>query len=138
MPHVEVAAEIAEDPDTLWREVGSFRDVGKWHPMLASVDADGEQPGARRTAETHDGARQVELLDDVDPAARRYRYSMESTPLPVRDYVAEFRIDPAGSKASRVVWSSDFRVTSGDEAAGVEMIRGFLAAGLDELRRRYA
>jgi hypothetical protein len=52
MAHVEAAALVDRDADALWREIGSFRAVGEWHPMLARVEANGEAPGALRTAKS--------------------------------------------------------------------------------------
>ena len=39
MTKIVETVRIAEDPDTLWREIGEFGAVGHWHPMLAKVDA---------------------------------------------------------------------------------------------------
>lgn len=102
MPYVEVTVTIPRDADSLWREIGSFQGVGDWHPLLARVDGEGEQPGALRTAETGEGQQQVERLQATEP--RAYRYAMESTPLPVTDYVANLRVQGAGADTSRVVW----------------------------------
>lgn len=137
MPHAEANATVAVDADTLWRDAGGFEAVGDWHPWLASVTADGDQPGSPRTAVTQEGGEQVERLDHVDAANRSYRYTMVSTAMPVTNYVADFRIEPAGRQSSTVRWSSEFDVTSGDEADAVGMIEGFLTAGVEALRRRY-
>src|SRR5262245_55999316 len=94
MPHIEVTADIPVEPDTLWEAIGACQVVGGWHPMPAGVEGEGEDPGAIRTATGTDGSEQVERLDEVDRARRRYRYTMESTAMPVRDYHAELRVDP--------------------------------------------
>lgn len=137
MPHVEATADLPIDVDTLWRQVGSFQGVGDWHPMLTKVDGEGESPGATRTATAADGSQQVERLQGADPTEHRYSYVMESTPLPVRDYTGRFSAHATGGDATTVRWSADFDVTSQDEAQAVEMIQGFLDAGLDNLRQRY-
>ena len=40
MTKIVETVRIAEDPDTLWREIGEFGAVGHWHPMLAKVDSE--------------------------------------------------------------------------------------------------
>lgn len=85
-----------------------------------------------------DGGTQIERLEHVDPGSRCYRYTMESTGLPVADYVAELRIHAIDGSSCTVQWASDFTVTSGDEQEGIGIVDGFLSAGVDELRRRYA
>jgi Polyketide cyclase / dehydrase and lipid transport len=91
MPHIQATAQIPVDPVTLWRTAGSFHSVGRWHPMVVHVEGQGNEPGALRIAQTRDGQQQVEQLQEVDPGQRLYRYAMISTPMPVTDYVGEFR-----------------------------------------------
>lgn len=136
MPHVEATARIATDARTLWREIGSFQGVDEWHPMLERVEGQGERPGAIRTAYSA-GGQQVEQLREVDADQHCHRYSMESGPLPVGGYTAEFRVDDDIDGTSTVSWIADFDVTSGDETEVVAMVRGFLEAGVAELANRY-
>src|SRR5215831_4583526 len=111
MEHSAVTAVINADPDSLWRQIGSFQGVGAWHPMLATVEGQGEQPGAVRKATGKDGQQQVERLVEVDPSGHFYRYMMEATAMPVTDYSAEFRVRDSGDGRSLIEWSSDFEVT---------------------------
>lgn len=138
MPHIEEIAEVPADPDTLWRLVGSFQGVAEWHPMLATVEGDGEQPGAIRKAIGEDGSEQVERLEEVDLARRRYSYAMQSSAMPVRDYRAELQVQANDEGGSTVRWAADFDATAGDPDGTVGMVRGFLAAGVQSLAQRYA
>ena len=135
MPHVIETVQIGMDPDSLWRKAGHFGDVGAWHPALARVDSEGDQPGAIRRVETKQGDKQIEQLDQVDPVRHLYRYSMKETAMPVANYSAEFRIDGSDPGASTVVWSAKFDVTAGNEENGVEIVRQFLRRGLYNLRK---
>ena len=134
MTKIVETVRIAEDPDTLWREIVEFGAVGDWHPMLAKVDSEGDREGALRMAEGRDGSRQTERLLEMAPEHHRYRYRMEITALPVRDYVGELRVEGNADQTSTVKWSAEFEPTSGDEAGTAQTIRGFLKAGLDNLR----
>jgi len=136
MPNVIETMRIGMDPESLWRQVGHFGDVGAWHPALAKVDSEGDRPGAVRHVQTKRGDRQVEQLEQIDQARRLYRYSMKETAMAVANYTAEFRIDSAGEGASTVIWSAHFDITSGNEENGVEMIRQFLQLGLHSLRKK--
>lgn len=137
MAHAEGTARVAVDADTLWRAIGSFQGVGDWHPLLDRVEGEGERPGAIRTAFTAEGQQQVECLREVDAGERRYRYTMESSPLPVADYSAELRVDSDRGDTSTVRWAADFVVTTGDEADAVAMVEGFLQAGVAAVADRY-
>jgi hypothetical protein len=137
MARVTEKVRIPMDPDLLWENIGGFGAVGIWHPMLAKVEVQREELGAVRTAHGRDGTTYVERLVDVEPEQHRYRYKMESTPLPVGNYVGEFRIESDDEHESSVVWAADFDVTKGDEATTVGEVRQFLRSGLDQLRAAY-
>jgi Polyketide cyclase / dehydrase and lipid transport len=134
MQEVAERIRIAEDPDQLWHQIGKFASVGEWHPMLIRVESDGEHEGASRTAIAKDGSRQTERLIERAPRQRLYRYRMESTPMPVRNYIGEFRIDDNPDRTSTVVWRADFDVSPDNERAAVETVRAFLKSGLEELK----
>ena len=80
----------------------------------------------------------MERLQYVDPNRHIYRYQMESTSLPVRDYVGEFRVDDSGDGTSTLTWSAQFDISAGEENEIVEMIESFLEAGVDSLKERYS
>jgi len=137
MPRITESTTIGLDPDTLWDEIGGFGSVGDWHPMLNSVEVFGEGTGALRIAHAKAGAAQAERLQTLDPARHLYRYSMEKTSMPVRDYRGEFRIDPAGDAGSTVIWSAQFELTPDGDGRTVESVRHFLHAGTESLGRRF-
>jgi mxaD protein len=133
MTRIVESVRIAADADSLWQEIGQFSAVGNWHPMLAKVESEGECEGCLRTAEGRDGSRQTERLIKLDPERRLYRYRMEATAMPIRDYVGELAVEGNANSTSKVVWSAKFEVTSAADVGAVEAIRAFLRAGLDRL-----
>jgi hypothetical protein len=137
MPRITETAAIGLDPETLWNAIGAFGSVGDWHPLLDSVEVRGQGSGAMRIAHAKEGSEQAERLQTLDPERRLYRYTMEVTSMPVRDYRGEFRIDPAGDAASLVVWSAQFELTPDGDGRTVESVRHFLHAGTEGLRHRF-
>ena len=136
MTTIVETTRIAKDAAALWQEIGQFGAIGDWHPFLAKVESDGELEGSLRTAEGRDGSRQTERLLEIAPDRHFYRYRMEATQMPVRDYVAELRVQDGGDGTSTIIWSADFEPGAGNEEVA-ETIRGFLRAGLDNIRARY-
>jgi len=135
---VTETARLAIDAETLWHDAGSFDALGKWHPMLAEVEMDGDGVGAARVAYKKDGTEQVERLQAIDPGRHRYRYRIEYTDLPVRNYVGEFSIDDSGADASRLIWFAQFEVAEdGNEEKTVEAVRQFMHAGVENLKAWY-
>jgi mxaD protein len=137
MPEVTETARLKLNADAAWRRIGDFGVVGEWHPMLAKVESEGNAPGALRHVETTEGDKQIERLEDYDSSRHVYRYSMQVTALPIRDYSAEFRIDDDVAGESIVKWSAHFDVASGDPRQGIDMIRQFIKTGTDALAEKY-
>jgi mxaD protein len=137
MSHAVVSVSIARSADALWQEIGSFGGIGAWHPMLDRVESTGERAGSCRTAHGKDGSEQVERLQQTMPHRHLYRYTIERSALPIRDYVGELKVDDNGNDTSTVTWASYFDVTDGEEAKVERKIEGFLQAGLDRLKQRY-
>ncbi|AEH90818.1 SRPBCC family protein [Mesorhizobium opportunistum] len=132
MTTIVETTRIAERPDALWHEIGRFGAVGEWHPLLDKVESEGEREGCRRTAEAKDGSRQTERLFETDAEQHFYRYGIESTTMPVRDYVAEFKVQDNHDGTSTVVWLAEFQPEA-DEPKATEAIRDFLRTGLNNL-----
>ena len=100
--------------------------------MLTRLESEGEREGCLRIASGRDGNRQVERLLETAPERHSYRYGMEESAMPVRDYSAEFQARDNGDGTSTVVWSVEFGPIS-DSSKTVETIRRFLKAGLDNI-----
>ena len=137
MSHVVVAVEIPTDVEVVWREIGSFQAIDLWHPGLASVRATGDAPGDQREAVTRDGHRQLERLRENDARRHYYRYVIESSFMPVRNYEAELRADPAGVGMTVVHWMADFDLTDGSDRTTVPTVQEYFATGLEHLQSRY-
>jgi hypothetical protein len=138
MPKVTMSTPVAMNADALWQAMGSFAAIGKWHPMMEKVEAEGEQKGSLRRLQLIGGAKLVERLEEVSPTERLYRYSILESPLPISDYVAEIRVKDNGDGTSTVEWSSDFSVnTSTGERDVVKTVQEVYQAGLDNLSKLY-
>ncbi len=133
MTEILETVRIAEAADVLWRRIGGFGSVANWHPLVHSV----ESAGGLRVAVTKGGGPQVDRLIEDEPREHRYRYRMEVTSLPVRDYIGELCVEEAGPNASTVAWKARFEALDQDEADAAEMIRSFIRTGLDALAERH-
>jgi hypothetical protein len=118
--------------------VGDFGAVVNWQPSFRTLIVQGEGAGSIRIANLGECDEQVERLEAVDAAAHCYRYRIDRTSLPVRDYVGEFRIEPLSDNLSRVVWSAHFELAGAGDGRTVERIRRFLHEGTEHLGCEYA
>lgn len=134
-PTIRVSRHIATDPDQLWSRIGEPSALSAWHPAIAASPTASEGGGLKRTCTLDNGAVIVERILEQDPAARRYRYAIVDSPLPIADYVSELRVEAEGEGA-RVTWSGSYEAL----AAAAEMeatIRGVYEAGLDALQHAH-
>lgn len=138
MTQVQVFADVHRSADAMWREIGSFQSIARWHPMATGAQGDGEESGATRSLATPDGRRWVERLTERDAAQRCYWYKAASTELPITDFRGEFRIREGRPHRCTVIWTAQFTVTSGDEKSVSDNVRGFFRAGARALERDYA
>ena len=136
MPTITESAEIELDADTLWKQIGDFGAVVHWHPLLTTLMVKGAGPGSIRIANSG-SEEQVERLEASSPGDHWYRYTIDRTQMPVRDYVGEFRIDPVSDHTSRVVWSAHFELTDAGDGRTVETVRHFLHEGTECLKSEY-
>jgi hypothetical protein len=139
MTQVQVFADVHRGADSMWREIGSFQSIARWHPMVAAAEGEGEEPGATRTLATPDGRRWVERLTECDAQQRFYRYEAASTELPISDFRGELRIRE-GRRPHRctVIWTAQFTVTSGEEKSVSDNVREFFRAGARAIEKEYA
>lgn len=128
---LEVVREVmVQAPaDKVWSAVGGFGSLDAWHPAIASCEVEEIDGTTHRRLKTVDGGELMEKLLAHDDASMAYTYSIESSPLPVKGYVAEVRVAAEGEGA-RLTWSSRFLPdgVGDDEASAV--IAGIYEAGL--------
>lgn len=134
---IRETAMLGMDADAAWRLIGDFGSVGEWHPMLADVQSEGNEPGAIRRATGDDGRCLIERLEAFDPDQHIYRYAVVESDLPVKDYTAEFRIDEAGADESVVVWTARFDALD-DAFESATLVDQFLKAGVEALAEAFA
>lgn len=123
--------------DTLWKEVGDFGSLARWHPLVSSVTVSEGPTGRVRLVHFKAGGEQVERLEAEDAAQRMYRYRIERTDSPVRDYTGELRIERADTQMSRIVWEVQFTLADEHEERTVAAIRNFLHEGVAIIERKY-
>lgn len=129
MTHVSVSYVYPVHPDRAWALLGNPASLADWHPAIQSSTTE----GATRRCTLADGGEVVETILELDDAARQYKYSIDSSPLPIRDYVSLVSVTPNDS-GCQVTWESDFAVIGAPTEQIEAAIRGLYEAGLTELR----
>jgi len=108
-------ARINASADEVWRVVGGFYTIHKWHPVIGSTTVPPDQadtgPVRRIITLPQFGETTVEELVIYDAANRHYRYKWHSGEWgeKVKDYSADIRVfDSDNGKACIVQWESRY------------------------------
>lgn len=127
--------EIAAAPAKVWAAIGSFCDIGSWLPIVAKCEMSEAGGKKVRTLTTGDGGVLVETLEKWDDAGMSYTYRIQSSPLPMENYISTIKVSGKG-KASTVEWSSSFNPKGAPEADVVKTISGIYQAGFAGLKKK--
>lgn len=94
----------------LWKLIGDFGDVKRWGSKnLKSCTQKGVGIGSQRTLKIIDGNQTfviVDRLEEVGP--RSYSYSIVSSPLPFKSYLAKMEVVEIDDTNCQLIWSSIF------------------------------
>jgi len=133
MAKVALSMPLPVSVDDVWKVIGHFNALADWHPAIESSEL--EQGGKVRRLRLLGGGEIVERLERRDEGEHLYRYTIESGPLPVADYVAEIHVRANEGGGCTVEWSSDFVAAGAPEADATRVIRDIYQSGFDNLRR---
>lgn len=142
---IDQSITIQAPPDAVWKVVGDFGGIGRWHPDVAKAEASGGNvEGTTRRVTLKAGGTLVEGLDEWLADGRTYSYRMSDPDLkalPVSSYSATLTVTPDGT-GSKVSWIGRFYLGDtgneppenlSDEAGRTAMNRYF-ADGLKGLK----
>jgi Polyketide cyclase / dehydrase and lipid transport len=127
--------EIAAAPDKVWAAIGGFCDIGSWLTIVVKCEITETDGKKVRTLTTGDGGVLVESLERWDDNAMSYTYRIQSSPLPMENYISTIKVS-ANGEASTVEWSSSFDAKGAPEADVVKTISGIYQVGFDGLKKK--
>ena len=124
---VTVAAPASE----VWRLVGDFHGLDRWHPAVAKSERAEIGGDEFRVLTTGDGGRILEHL--VHKGSHGYSYAIVRSPLPVAHYEARIEVNATGA-GTEITWGGSFTPTAEDAE---KVIAGIYEAGLEALKERF-
>lgn len=122
----------------LWEKVGGWCAIKEWHPAVAACDESKEGADTFRTLTLKDGGKIKEKL--VDTGTTSYRYAIVESPLPVKNYEAQFSVTPDDDDLDEinVVWSATYDAADGkDDKDARKTIDGIFKDGIDSIKAKY-
>lgn len=123
----EVKGKAAADLAAKFATVCGIKD---WHPAVASCEESTEGTTQFRTLTLKDGGKIKEKITSKSPEG--YAYRIVESPLPVKDYMANFSIKDDGGNA-KISWSTSFQAKGKPEAEAKTIIEGIFDSGIKNL-----
>ncbi|MDJ0942929.1 MAG: SRPBCC family protein [Kiloniellales bacterium] len=133
MPKVVLKSDVAAAPDVLWRAIRDFSALGRWNPLVLSLDSDGDGEGSTRRVELEGAGTFVERLDRRNDGERTYSYSIVESPLPISEGTVEVRVKDNGDGTATVEWTGSFESEALSEFQTVRVFQQLYQAALDNL-----
>ena len=127
--------KMNEERKRLWAQFGGWCAIKDWHPAIANCEESTEGDAKFRVLTLKDGGKIKEKLLDVKD--NFYRYEIVESPLPVKNYQAQFALTPDDDDEDEInfAWSAVFDAADGkDDKDARGTIDGIFKAGLDNIK----
>lgn len=127
--------KMDEERKALWSKFGGWCAIKDWHPAVASCEESTEGDAKFRVLTLKDGGKIKEKLLDEKP--NFYRYEIVESPLPVKNYQAQFALTPDDDDEDEInfAWSAVFDPADGKtDKEARDTITGIFQGGLDSIK----
>ncbi|HVX34822.1 MAG TPA: SRPBCC family protein [Hyphomicrobium sp.] len=126
--------QMNEERARLWAQFGGWCALKDWHPAVASCEESTEDGAKVRVLTLKDGGKIKEKLLDEKP--NFYRYEILESPLPVKNYQAQFTLTPDDDDEDEInfAWSATFDANGKTNKEAHDVIDGIFKAGLDNIK----
>ena len=134
MPKISMKQNLNVGADQVWDLIGRFNALPDWHPSVEKSEL--KNAGEVRKLSLAGGGTIIEKLEKVDAKTRTYSYTIEDSPLPVKNYRAEITVHDDDDGCS-VEWSSEFEAAGVPDNDAMKAIQDVYQAGFDNLKKMF-
>jgi len=128
--------KVGEETKALWDRFGGWCAIAEWHPAVKTCEESKEGDDTYRTLTLQDGGVIKEKLLNTSGAS--YRYAIVESPLPVKNYEAQFSIVPDDDDLDEVnvVWAATYDAADGkDDKDARNTIDGIFKDGIANIEK---
>lgn len=128
------AKKMHEERTSLWKKFGGWCSIKDWHPAIANCEQSKEGDAQFRTLTLKDGGTIKERL--VEQKDFFYKYVIVESPLPVKNYEAQFALTPDDDDEDEInfAWSAVFDAEGKPDKEARGTIDGIFKTGLDNIK----
>jgi Polyketide cyclase / dehydrase and lipid transport len=128
--------KVPEETAALWERFGGWCAIADWHPAIKSCKETKEGDDTFRVLTLQDGGTIKEKL--LDRSGVSYRYAIVESPLPVKNYEAQFSVVPDDDDEDEVnvVWAATYDAADGkDDKEARTTIDGIFKDGIASIQK---
>ncbi|NOY12924.1 MAG: SRPBCC family protein [Deltaproteobacteria bacterium] len=137
MTTVSMSTELHAPAADVWKIVSDFNGLTGFISAITESTTQGSGVGAVRTLILEDGTQIIERLENFDKEAKKFSYSIVSSPLPLEDYLATVRILEINDQCCKLEWSSSFQPRGVPEAEAKDIIEGIYSMAFKGLQKLF-
>jgi hypothetical protein len=129
--------KVGEESKALWDRFGGWCAIAEWHPAVKSCTEGKEGDDTYRTLTLGDGGKIKEKL--ISKGNLTYRYAIVESPLPVKNYEAQFSIVPDDDDVDEVniVWAATYDAADGkNEKDARSLVDGSFKDGIASIKAK--
>jgi len=129
-------AKVGEETAALWKRFGGWCAIAEWHPAVKSCKEIKDGDEIYRLLTLQDGGTIKEKL--LQTSGTSYRYAIVESPLPVKNYSAQFSIVPDDDDEDEVnvVWAATYDAADGkDDKEARKTIDGIFEDGIKNIEK---
>ena len=133
-----VVAVYETSPDKLWALVDFHQPSENIMPPIVASERSGEGVGATKINTLGgDGGKVHLLLAHYNPDAMAFNYTIQDSPLPVKNYVGVVRVTDHGNGQAQLSWQGSYVANGVSEEKADEILGGFYAAIADKIGQSF-
>ena len=129
---IQITKNINAPSEKVWAAISGIGGLDKWFPIIATCEVTGSGVGAKRVCGMPNGAKMHETIEEINHDTKRFRYSINESPMPISNYMGTVDMKESGN-GTELSWTAEFDVPAEARDEIVSMLTGALSAGVDGL-----
>jgi|GEM_PF-2531245 len=138
MAGAEQSATYKVSADELWKLVDFHQPAENIMPPIESSKLEGNGIGAIKLANLKGGGELVLQLVYFSEKSMVYNYVIRTSPLPLKNYVGQVRVESLGKGRSKLTWKSAFDPKGVTQAKADETVMGFYKSIFGRIGEKFA
>jgi hypothetical protein len=126
---------VAKESADLWAKYGPWCAIKDWHPAIKGCEEVKEGDTTFRLLTLKDGGKIKEKL--LETGTLSYKYEIVESPLPVKNYTAQFSVTPDDDDLDEVniVWAATFDAEGKPDKEARKVIDGIFKDGINSIKK---